>query len=123
MTGPARAAHVVGAILKLTSVGRVDSGWLTLFPAAQGVPATSTVNVDTHAYAIANSVIVGLGTGGQVCVNIGRSSSNVIIDITGLLANPSSAPAVRHAVRRAGAPRAPLGWPTVGGGLRGRGRG
>jgi hypothetical protein len=79
--------QAAGAVLNITGVGYVDYGWLTLFPNGQAVPSTSTLNFDTREYAIANGTIVRIGTGGQVCVNAGRSSSNVILDATGYLAD------------------------------------
>jgi hypothetical protein len=60
------------------------------------VPATSTVNFDTTEYAIANGSIVRIGTGGQVCVNVGTvgslpGGSQVILDVTGYLTASASA--------------------------------
>ena len=81
---PANAAAVM---VNVTAVGYSKNGWLSLFPNGQGVPATSTVNFDSTEYAIANSAVMGLGTSGQLCVNAGNSSSHVIIDATGYLAN------------------------------------
>src|SRR5258708_18506934 len=77
---PTNAAAV---ILNVTAVGYPNLGWLTLFPNGQTLPAPSTVNFDVSEYAIANQTIVKLGTGGQVRVNAGNSSSHVILDATG----------------------------------------
>jgi hypothetical protein len=74
-----------GVILNVTAVGYSDYGWLTLYPAGGAVPSTSTLNFDSHEYAIANGAIVRLGTGGQVCVNAGRSASHVALDVVGFL--------------------------------------
>jgi len=49
------------------------------------VPATSTLNFDPRAYAIANGAIVRIGAS-EGCVNVGRSASHIIIDVTGYLA-------------------------------------
>jgi hypothetical protein len=78
-------ANASGVILNVTSVGAADFGWLTLFPAGQGVPTTSTLNFDPRTQAIANNAIVRVGSGGQVCVNVGHGSSHVILDIAGFL--------------------------------------
>jgi hypothetical protein len=50
------------------------------------------VNFDTSEYAIANNAIVRIGSGGQVCVNVGTvnsapGSSQVILDAVGYLAS------------------------------------
>jgi hypothetical protein len=74
-----------GVIVNLTSTGATDFGWLTLFPSLRPLPATSMLNFDPRAYAIANGAIVRVG-GGMACVNVGRSASYVIIDVTGYLA-------------------------------------
>jgi hypothetical protein len=84
---PADAAAVV---LNVTAVGYRTPGWLTVFPNGQPKPATSTLNFDTGEYAIANGAIMRLGTGGQVCVNVGTvnsapGNSQVILDATGFL--------------------------------------
>jgi hypothetical protein len=54
------------------------------------VPATSTLNFDTTEYAMANGAIIGLGGGGQLCINVGTvssapGSSQVILDVVGYL--------------------------------------
>jgi hypothetical protein len=88
---PADAAAVV---LNVTAVGQTGPGWLTVYPNGQAVPSTSTLNFDRTEYAIANNTIMRIGSGGQVCVNVGTvnsvpGSSQVILDVTGFL--PSSA--------------------------------
>ena len=72
-------------IVNVTAVGFPSDGWLTLFPAGQGVPATSTVNFDNSQYAIANGAVVKLGSGGQVCVNSGLAASHIVLDATGYI--------------------------------------
>ena len=63
---------------------------MTLYPAGQPVPPTSTLNFAPNAYAVANGAIMRIGTGGQVCVNVGTvgsapGGSQVILDATGYL--------------------------------------
>ena len=89
---PANAAAVV---LNMTAVGQTTNGWLTVYPNGQAVPSTSTLNFGTSEFAIANGTIMRLGTGGQVCVNVGTvnsvpGSARAILDATGFL--PSGAP-------------------------------
>jgi hypothetical protein len=81
-------------VLNVTAVGYTANGWLTLYPNGRAVPSTSTLNFGTSQYAMANGSIMTVGTGGQVCVNVGTSgssanSSNVILDATGFV--PSGA--------------------------------
>jgi hypothetical protein len=84
---PADAAAVV---LNVTAVGYGTQGWLTVYPSGQAVPATSTLNFDTSEYAVANGASVGLGSGGQVCIQVGTvnsapGSAQVILDVLGYL--------------------------------------
>lgn len=81
-----------GVVLNVAAVGYAQQGWLTLFPNGQNVPTTSTLNFDPSEYAIANGTIVKIGTGGQVCVNVGTvgngaTGSQVILDATGYISN------------------------------------
>jgi hypothetical protein len=85
---PSDASAVV---LNATAADYTASGWLTLYPNGQSVPATSTLNFDTREYAIANNAIIKLGTAGQVCVNAGQSGSNVILDATGYVSSTAGA--------------------------------
>jgi hypothetical protein len=81
-------ANATAVVLNMTAVGYGVSGWLTGYPNGQAVPATSTVNYDPSAYAIANGVTLAVGTSGQVCVNVGTvnsvpGSSHVVLDVMG----------------------------------------
>jgi hypothetical protein len=85
---PTNAAAVV---LNVTAVNYTANGWLTLYPNGQSVPSTSTLNFDTREYAIANGAMVKPGTGGQVCVNAGNSSSDAILDAVGYVSSAGAA--------------------------------
>ena len=81
-------AAATQAVLNVTVVGDSAAGWLTIYPAGQPAPATSTLNFDPHTYALANSTVTGIASGGQVCVAVGTingtpGSVHVIIDATG----------------------------------------
>jgi hypothetical protein len=83
-------ANAVGVVLNAAAVDYTTPGWLTLFPNGQSVPTTSSLNFDTTEYAMANSAIVTIGTGGSVCVAVGTpgnipGSSDVILDVVGYL--------------------------------------
>jgi hypothetical protein len=76
--------------LNTTVVGSGVDGWLTLYPAGEQQPPTSTLNFAVAEYAVANGVLVRLGGGGQVCTSVGSvgsvpGSAQVILDVTGYL--------------------------------------
>jgi hypothetical protein len=81
-------ANAVGVVLNVTSAGPAGNGWLTIYPAGQSLPSTSTLNFDVNENAIANGAIVRLGTGGQVCIHSGQNASQVLLDGTGYLLGP-----------------------------------
>ena len=87
-------ANAAAALLNVTAVGYGSNGWLTLFPAGQAVPPTSTVNFDSDEYAIANGAVVTLGGGGYVCVNSGNAASHVILDATGYVTSGATSVAM-----------------------------
>jgi hypothetical protein len=79
---PADAIAVIG---NLTATQYTGGGYLAISPAGVSV-TTSTVNFITGQTAIANSFIVGLGTGanaGKVQVKVAGHASHFIIDVTG----------------------------------------
>ncbi|MBV9169248.1 MAG: PPC domain-containing protein [Chloroflexi bacterium] len=83
-------SDVAAVVLNVTAVGYGTDGWVTVYPAGQSVPQTSTLNFDVHEYAMANGAIMRIGTGGQVCVNVGTAgnlpgSAQVVLDATGYL--------------------------------------
>ena len=81
---PADAVAIIG---NLTAAAYTGSGFLAISPAGVSV-VTSSVNFITGQAAIANSFIVGLGTGtnaGQVQVKVAGHSSHIVIDVTGYL--------------------------------------
>jgi len=84
-------SNATGVILNVTAVGYGTQGWLTVYPAGQPVPATSTLNFDPSEYAMANGTLVALGTSGQVCTNVGTpngvpGAAQVVLDVVGYLA-------------------------------------
>jgi hypothetical protein len=81
-------ASATSAVLNVTAVDYHTQGWETAYPAGQTVPGTSTLNFDVSEYAIANGAVIPLGTGGQVCVNVGTvnaapGNADVILDVVG----------------------------------------
>jgi len=86
-------AAAIGVVLNVTGVGYAERGWLTVYPSGEPLPATSTLNVDPSAYAIANGTLVRLGPNGRVCVAVGSvgsgGRSDVVLDATGYLTTDS----------------------------------
>lgn len=75
-------------VLNVTAVGYSSQGWLTVYPSDEPVPATSTLNFDPMAYAVAEGTISRVGVDGQVCVFVGTVGSvpdnvNVVLDVAG----------------------------------------
>jgi thermitase len=84
-------ADATAVVLNVTAVGYTAPGWFTVYPAGQPLPASSTLNFDTSEYAMANSAIVRLGSGGQLCASLGTpgalpASAHLILDATGYVA-------------------------------------
>jgi hypothetical protein len=55
---------------------------VTVYPQGQSLSETSTLNFDAKHGAIANATVVPLGSGG-VCVHVGGSDANVVLDAAG----------------------------------------
>jgi hypothetical protein len=82
--------NAVGVVINATAVDAGARGWLTIYPAEQPAPATSTLDFDPSTFAVANQTIVPLGATGQVCVQVGTvgavpATTNVVLDIVGYL--------------------------------------
>lgn len=83
-------ASATGYSLNFTTVPRVPLGYLTVWPAGQTQPFVSTLNSPTGTI-VANAAMVGAGTAGEVAV-YPTDNTDLIIDIDGYYAPPSSAP-------------------------------
>ncbi len=88
-------ASGVGAVaLNVTVTNATCAAWLTVFPAGQPVPSSSNLNY-AAGQTVANLVVVGVGTGGQVAFNVPaacRGSIQVVADIQGWYAAQSGTP-------------------------------
>jgi hypothetical protein len=79
-------ADAVGVFGNLTAVGPAADGFLTMYPAGQGVPGVNSLNYTRGVSAVSNFVMVLLGTGGQVSVYVsGNGATNVIFDVGGYI--------------------------------------
>jgi hypothetical protein len=83
-------ASATGYSLNVTALPREPLGYLTVWPAGQTQPYVSTLNSPTGTI-VANAAMVGAGTAGEVAV-YPTNDTNLIIDIDGYYAPPSSAP-------------------------------
>jgi len=94
-------SDAAGVVVNVTAVGYGTPGWLTVYPAGQRVPATSTLNFDRTEYAMANGAILAVGTNGEVCVGVGTvnstpGSAQVVLDVTGYLGGAPVQPSRRR---------------------------
>jgi hypothetical protein len=74
-------ANAVAVALNVTVDGATGLGFLTVFPCAPTPPDASSLNY-VAGLTVANSVTVGIGQGGAVCVYT-EASANVLVDVTG----------------------------------------
>lgn len=68
-------------VLNVTAAGPQGSGFITVWPCGAAQPNASNVNFVTGV-TIANMVITGVGTSGQVCL-LSSAGTNVIVDVSG----------------------------------------
>ena len=78
---PGVLAGATAASLNLTIVNPVAWGFVTAWPCGQPKPNASNVNF-LPGQTIANLAVVGLGTGGKVCLTTSAAAS-VLVDLTG----------------------------------------
>lgn len=77
------AARPAALLVNVTVTGAFGNGWVTAYPGGTARPATSTLNY-RPGRAIANSAVVGLGTGGTVALyNGGPQPIDVVVDLNG----------------------------------------
>ncbi len=74
----------LGVAATVTAVDACATTYLTAYPCGAARPDTSTVNAAAGA-TVANSVIVGLGRGGALCV-YADGATDLIVDVSGYLA-------------------------------------
>ena len=84
---PADAAAVVANI---TATAPDGAGHLRVYPCGQARPGASTLNYPAGA-SVANGTIVGLGTGGKMCVYT-PTRTHVLVDIVGYMPAPLPPP-------------------------------
>ena len=88
--GGVPAAGVSAVVLNVTATDATQPGFVTVWPAGQGRPLASNVNVERSGQTIPNLVIVPVGAGGAVSMYAFKSV-DVVVDVLGFFTD-SSAP-------------------------------
>jgi hypothetical protein len=77
----------VAVTMNMTVVGPTAGGFVTVWPVGYGFPGVSNINFNAGEPAIANGVVVGLGTGSPDLYAIygsgGGGTLHLILDVTG----------------------------------------
>ncbi len=76
--------EAVGVVVTVTAVDSCSETYLTAFPCGTIRPDTSIVNAPAGS-TVANSAVIGLGTGGALCV-YADAATDVLVDASGWLA-------------------------------------
>ena len=80
----AGAGDVVAAAVNVTAANATGDGFFSVWNCDGPVPGTSNGNF-VGVSTIANNVVTALGDGGELCVQLGQSDANVIVDLMGLV--------------------------------------
>jgi hypothetical protein len=96
---PPEATGVFANVVVVSPEGSMSSGWLTLYPYGEARPGASTINFQSNTIAIANGVLVPICDPAMATCDYDLSVNNaprldvhLIIDVTGYLAVPLTAP-------------------------------
>lgn len=85
--GPIPATGVSAVVLNVTATDTTSWGYLSVYPAGTTKPVTSSVNWSAPNTTIANRVIVGVGSNGQISIYNALGQTNVIVDVDGYFSN------------------------------------
>ena len=87
--GDIPTSGVTAAVLNVTVTNTTTPSYLSVYPAGEAYPGTSTLNW-LPPTTIANRVIVPVGTNGQVTVYNAQGQADVVIDVSGYFTNNAS---------------------------------
>ena len=87
--GGVPAAGVSAVIVNVTATDATQPGFVTVWPAGQGRPLASSLNVERPGQTIPNLVIVPVGAGGAVSIYALRSL-NLVADVLGYFTDGSA---------------------------------
>ena len=76
-----QATNATAVVLNFTATEALSGGYVTVAPCGAAISTTSTVNY-LPGTDVANLAIVGLGTGGAVCVTA-STPTHLVVDVTG----------------------------------------
>jgi hypothetical protein len=76
-------ADATAVALNVTATNQAAASVLTVYPAGQGRPNTSNLNVPAEKKDIANAVAVRVGAGGKVSIYNENNATDVIVDVVG----------------------------------------
>lgn len=80
---------VAAVVLNVTVTGTTGPGFLTVYPAGSARPTASSLNY-VAGQTVANAVIATIGSGGAISIYSHFGQPNVVVDLTGWLADQSS---------------------------------
>jgi len=89
--GQSVPAAAQAVMLNVTAIAGSAATYLTLYPAGNGLPATSNLNVPAGVIQ-ANLAVVPVGTGGEVSLYNSVGSIDVAVDVEGYFAAPGGLP-------------------------------
>ncbi len=81
--------QATAVVLSLTVVDPTTAGFLSVYPAGQSTPGTSSINFE-KGETISNMVIVGLSSNGQIAIYNHSGTTNLVIDVEGYIGPESS---------------------------------
>ncbi len=79
------SSDAIGAVLNVTAVNAYGSGWLTVYPCAEGRPTASNVNF-SGGQTVANNVLTKLDGNGNICISSSQQT-DLLVDVAGWLTN------------------------------------
>ena len=80
--GDAVPPSAVAVSVNVTVTAPTSDGWLTVWPAGETKPPTSTINF-VPGQTVANAATLSLGVDGEVSINNSAGSTHVVVDVTG----------------------------------------
>lgn len=75
-------ADAVAVAVNVTVTSPTAEGWLTVWPAGDSMPPTSTINF-VPGQTVANAATLRLGVDGEVSINNSAGSTHVVVDVAG----------------------------------------
>lgn len=80
-------SHVKAVVINVTAAGPTASGFVNVYPNDTAQPNTSTLNFTKTTGAIANQIVVRVGTDGKIKVFNPLGSTRIILDVSGFYVN------------------------------------